>query len=117
MSKVYRLWSSDARSMTVGRVGHHDRALERMFMMIRRSALPERMSYRHMVRSVPTDARTLVSLWLKRTAVTVSMDEPNWRVESGLERFSSQICTVLEAVAKTASLRWWSMPLKPFLDV
>ncbi len=54
-------------------------------MTIRRSALPVRISYRHIVRSPPTLASTLVSDWLKRTAETVSEEEPKARVESGAD--------------------------------
>jgi len=75
-------------------------------MTIRLSAFPVRVSYRHNVRSFPTLANTLVSLWLNRTPDTVSNELPKAKVESGFDRFSSHICTVLEAVAKTASVRW-----------
>lgn len=44
MSKVYKLWSSEARRMDVGNVGDHASAFERNCMTVRRSALPVRMS-------------------------------------------------------------------------
>jgi hypothetical protein len=52
-------------------------------MMTRRSALPVRISYKQKERSEPMEARIEVSLRLKRTEVTVSVDVGRVRLEIG----------------------------------
>jgi hypothetical protein len=74
-------------------------------MTILLSALPVRISYRHIVLSFPILANTLVSDWLNLTFVTVSKEFENCKLESALDLVVSQICTVLEAVAKMLSVR------------
>lgn len=56
----------------MGKVGDQERALDRNWVMMRRSALPVRMSYRMKVRSDPREARMDGSAALKRMEVTVS---------------------------------------------
>jgi hypothetical protein len=81
-------------------------------MTILLSALPVRISYKHIVRSFPILASTLVSDWLNLTFVTVSNEFENCKLESALDLVVSQIWTVFDAVAKMLSVRWWSMPLR-----
>ena len=97
--------------MLVGNVGDHARELERICMMIRRSALPVRMSYKVKVRSVPIEARTEGSEALNLREVMVSEEVGKDRLEIAEDLVSSQIWTMLEAVAKSGSVRWWSIEL------
>ena len=83
MSNVYKLESSEARRMAVGKVGDQAREFDRICITIRLSALPVRMSYSVKVRSVPKLARTEDSDILKRTEVIVSIDVGNERSEMG----------------------------------
>jgi len=83
MSNVYKLESSEARRMAVGKVGDQARAFDRICITIRLSAFPVRMSYSVKVRSVPKLARTEDSDILKRTEVIVSIDVGNERFEMG----------------------------------
>jgi hypothetical protein len=83
MSKVYKLWSSDASRIDVGIVGDHDRAFARICITTRRSGFDVRISYRIKVRSDPTLARMERSLKLKRTEVTVSVDVGKVKLEIG----------------------------------
>ena len=80
-------------------------------MMIRRSALPVRMSYKVKVRSVPMEARTEGSDALNLREVMVSEEVGKDRFEIAEDLVSSQIWTMLEAVAKSGSVRWWSIEL------
>ena len=104
-------------------------------MITLRSAFPVRISYSVKVRSDPTLASTDASDRLNLTEVIVSVEVGNVRFEigavlpyptrskkkmtdmgcadtSGVPYFdSSHIWTILEAVAKTGSVRWWSIEL------
>lgn len=63
------------------------------------------------MRSEPIDARTEGSEALKRTEVMVSVEVGKERLEIAEDLVSSQIWTMLEAVAKRGSVRWWSIEL------
>lgn len=89
----------------MGKVGDHARALLRMCMTVRRSAFPVRISYRVNVRSEPMLARTDDSERLKRTDVIVSAEVGKDRFVIGALLVSSQIWTILDAVAKSGSER------------
>ena len=98
-----------------------------------RSAFPDRMSYNVKVRSVPMLAKTDVSLRLKRTLVTSSVDVGRVRFDIGAllregvgyqkigsgyfpHFVSSQTCKRFEAVTKSGSERWWSIELRVVLE-
>ena len=83
MSNVYKLWSSEANRMVVGKVGDQARSFDCIRITIRLSALPVRMSYNVKVRSVPILARTEDSDMLKRTEEMVSVDVGKERSEIG----------------------------------
>ena len=76
------MWSSEARRIVVGCVGHHARSLLLIVIIVLRSAFPVLISYNVKVLSDPMLARTDDSERLNLTEVIVSVDVGNVRFET-----------------------------------
>lgn len=107
MSKRYTLWSSLATAKLIASIGFQDMAFEANRRIDLDRGDEVRRSYSTMDRSDPADARMEVSVWLKATALTVSVEVGQLRVCSGVElgRERSYIEITLDAAAKVGCVR------------